>query len=1259
MSGFNRVFSGTGLRGFALIVVFAVLAMAIWFLGPWLGFGEVTPWASIENRIIMLVLLSVVILLRWYRLPLFLDLTLIAATMVWIIGPYILVGDRYPLSSVVNRCAVIALLLLVAGFWGGWRLLQALAANPNLLNSLVSKKAVTGEAKPDMHAISRVIAAGMKHSKCVQRAQPLWRRFFRFNDSEVRLPWFMVIGPESAGKTMMLFSSGLDFPHPEQLNRKDHENPPTEHVECLYTNDALFLDTSGKYLQETPPVEQEWRCILGALRKYRPKHSIHGMVVALSVADILQKNQADRLQMAAVLRLRLSEAREMLGLRFPVYVNITHMDMLTGFSAYFRNLTAAEREQVLGVTLPFERQSHTTAAELGSHINDAFNQLEERLSSALCQRQLEEFDVTDRKQMYALPQDFRLLIHGVTEMLQHIFLSSRYDETQFNSTLRGIYFMSSCQVDDKGLVNNNTVIQRWYNVIEDKNPESAASYTQLRREDGVINSAPWGRHYFLRQLFSNVITADHDLVSSSLRMRTRDRLKNFAGHCAAILLTVWLLWGIVTSFQLNKDYLNVLDVRTQELTQKVTDYVKHPQPLLPGVLYSTHVLAQYLGLDINHPPLNWRYGLFMPRSVEQSSDKLYTFFLQNALLPNLQRQAGNALNEAVNAKDIYATWDALKLYLMLKDRSKFDKKFLISKINKQSKITNIINAYGEQATFDNHLDALFSSTGWQEKALPLDQKLVKNARNMLAQLPQTHRIWQNLKQKLLVQSPPNVTLQGMIDPQAPMIFKLESPGVLEEGIPGIFTRDGWRDLVKKQLSASLVGLQSEDGWVLGKPVSVVDPLRLHEEVLTLYLQEYAQYWQRFLSSIRLIPMSKQQNLSMDVALLRALVADNSPLRGLLERAVTETTLKERKDKTLQNMVQGTLGGAGRLAQQASKLQQSIAFREQSLLNQYVDFPFSSLRRFVRGSQEDSDFNPNQTVGLNRLMNLLTEQYTRYAVYNGSLGRGDIPVVGIEGSTLAAEALTWPEPVKGILMPLLGRSSEAVQKSIVKVSVNAIENGVGQICRKSLQGRYPFTNNQQEISLAEFERLFAVDGIFDSWFKQNLADKVDTSSQPWRYKGVENGEGLAFFQKVAAVREALFDTEGRKVSLNLSVRVHYMAPAISQLRLSIGGETHRYSHGPMMPFALSWPVGGMSSVTMTGQRLPSTALPDLTFHGAWSVLRWLDSAKHVSGNGADSLIYQWSLGGEGLSGNVVELDISGLGGGKQSLQSILRSFRCPG
>lgn len=155
------------------------------------------------------------------------------------------------------------------------------------------------------------------------------------------------------------------------------------------------------------------------------------------------------------------------------------------------------------------------------------------------------------------------------------------------------------------------------------------------------------------------------------------------------------------------------------------------------------------------------------------------------------------------------------------------------------------------------------------------------------------RVWHRLKSELLADSSKKLTLRGLTGGQSPMIFTLNDEVLKRQGIAHIYTRDGWQDQVKKKLITRLTGLQDEDRWVMGNAKgTTTNPLTLREGVMTLYLKEYTSVWQHFLGNIRLVPMGKTKTggVSIDIALLRTLVGDNSPLRTLLQRVVDETTL---------------------------------------------------------------------------------------------------------------------------------------------------------------------------------------------------------------------------------------------------------------------------------------------------------------------------------------------------------------------------------
>lgn len=1261
MSLFYWLFSGRGLRRLTLIVGFGLLAAAIWFLGPWLGFGDARPLEAEEGRIIALLVVFLLLLACWFYLPLFLSLALIALATVWIVGPFLLIGNGHPLESVGHRGILMAAILVITLLYGLWRFMRALAVDPALLDHFIKKKPAELEERIEHAAINAVIEGGERYMRRIHRTMPIWRRFFSTDHRRNWLPWFLVMGTPGAGKTAMLFSSGQEFPLPEQLNRKDKENPPTDHCECLFTNEALFLDTAGKYAGEEQLAQQEWTSLVKALKKHRPVRGINGVILTLSAEDILNKSKAELLTIAATLRARLDELRQQLGVRFPVYVTITKLDLLAGFEEYFRNLTAMEREQVWGVTLPWDNEQPMTAGALKVLLEQELSLLEDRLSRVMYLRQQEEYDVGDRKRMYSLPQDFRLLAQNATEVVQNIFFASRYDETQFHATLRGVYFLSSCRPCTVGLLNNNTLLQKWSNLIQQVWPQTPASLSRKGDDEGLITEAAWGKHYFLTRLFSDVITQDRDLVSYNLRVQSKHRLQTVAGHMTTWGLALWLFFALLASYQLNQGYLQALAGKLGVLSGRVTQYAKHPSDqLLPGVLLGTQNLARYDRLDLDRPELAWRYGLYTGGAVSKGADALYHFFLQRYLLPQLEKQALEGLQNAMRSADDDALWQALKLYLMLGGSDKQDQAWLVTQLTELFERSDAIRPYEERSLFVAHLNALFSHPDWRQYGQVPDAALVKAVRARLAEKPQNARVWQRMKAELMAEAPPSLTLRKLVGGQSPMVFTLTDAELLQQGIPGIYTREGWQQRVKKKLLASLLTLQNEDGWVMGEKASSSNPLIFREQVLTRYLQEYAGYWQRMLSSVRLISVGGEEQAnsrgtSLNIALLRTLVSDNSPLQSLLNRGIDETTLAS-SDKTIADTLNSQVS-QGRMLQQAVKLQQTLHFREQRLIRQHVDDRFSALRHFVRGEQqgEVTDFAQLQGTAMSQVMRLLNDQYTRFVVYNSALEYGDIPPLTEEGARIAAQSGTWPEPVKSIVSPLLTRSYEKIKQRVLKLNVESIDRGPGEVCRTSLQGRYPFADSDQNVALTDFEHFFAAGGVVDSWFQQNLAAKVDISSHPWRFKGTADSTGLAFFEQVERIRNVFFGAgEGRKMALNFSASVHYLSPSISQLTLNIDGSKLSYAHGPVIAQELSWPGdrrGGLISTTV--RRQPAAALPDRVYRGPWALLRWLDDADTVRAVGADTLLFGWKLGQDR-----VELEMEGLRASGQTPRDLLRSFRCP-
>ncbi|MBV4367404.1 type VI secretion system membrane subunit TssM [Erwinia phyllosphaerae] len=1270
MVNLNRMFSRRSMKILMVIVLFALIVAAIWFLGPLLGFGETRPLEGMEARIIFICLALLCLTGLWFNVPIFVLMAATACVVVWVIGPYILIGNGYPLGNITNRLTLIGIILFFTLLYGIWKLLLALKNNPRLLDTLFGSK----EAKPDDDAseVNATIRDAAAYIRKIRKNASFIRRFFLPGKPDGELPWYLVIGTAGAGKTTAILSSGQYFPLPEQLNRVCKESTPTRNCECWFANEALFIDTAGKYVEQAHSHLPEWNGILKAIGKYRAIQPINGAIVTLSMTDIMGRGKTELYDLSAKIRARLDDIRKMLGVRFPVYVLITRLDQLSGFAEYFRSLTEQEREQLWGVTFPYGEEIKTAHGDLHERVETELLLLEKRLERYMTVRQQEEYDNADRKRMYALPQDFRMLLEGVTEVMKNTFLASRYDENQGYTSLRGIYFVSSHQPEEVVMVNNSTLVQKWRNFIGNHHPAAQACPATLQQQDNaLVTDVSWGRQYFLKQLFSEIILKDVDLVRHNLRVESKYRFQNFFGHALCIGVSVLLLKGFYQSYHNNGDYLHAVETRLLTLEGEVKTYQKNANPnRLPLLLNMAQYLPEFRGLDVLHPELAFRYGLYTGKELARNADGLYHYFLRRILFPLIESQALTTLRNAVYGRDNSDIYNSLKIYLMLSGQGKLNQQYLTGEIAKSWDSAGKLQPYEERSLFIAHLNTLFGLADWRQYGQPLDKELVEEARYLLGRKQIGSRLYERVMSQLQTEAPENLTLGKMTDEEAGQIFTVIDPELAEKGISGLFTYEGYHQVFKKKLGEMVRALQAEDRWIMGDPqplktigidreAGFVDPVR--DALMKLYLKDYTRRWQAFLQNIRLKTEGLDNNnvgLSFDIYMMRTLVSVNSPLINLARRAVRETTLAEdRPEGLLKGQgLSGTGLANSQLLDAASKLNLALAAHEKKILRQGVDNYFLPLREFVGGGEMGTGAATG--TKLHQVMGVLNDQYTLLVISDSAIKNGNQPAVSDAGQRLSAESAVWPDPFKYIIAPLLNGAYRRVNHQVVYSSNKTIAAGLGEICRNTLQGRYPFADNSEEVSMRDFERFFATGGLADNYFKKNLADKVDTSASPWRYRGdidTQDSEALDVFERAEAIRAAFFQNNGTQLGINFSVAIPYMDPAITQLNLNFDGSSMTYTHGPVTPRLFHWPGNRAESVVNMSTKPRAIAQPNgMTLTGPWSLMRWLDTVEDIatSDTGQPILIFH-------LDKRNIKIEVSGLTSGEELIVDLLKNFHCPG
>ncbi len=309
------------------------------------------------------------------------------------------------------------------------------------------------------------------------------------------LPWYIVIGAPGSGNSAVLRNSGLGFPLQEE------GGPPqltgvggTRYCEWWFSDEAVFLDTAGRYVaHETKNLKDAlagsaaWHAFLGLLKQHRPKQPVSGAIVTVSVTDLLLWAKPERQQFAAHVRMRLSELYAGLGMRFPVYLLVTQMDLLAGFIEFFGAMDDAARAQVWGTTFNADADPSKIARDYAAD----FAALQNRLHAEMLGRLEEEPDLVRRASIYRFPQQFHAIGPLVQEILGMAF-SLQIDHHPI--MLRGAYFTSAMQAGKP--------IDRVMRTLE----------RAFKVEHSEVEATGPGRRFFMTRLLREVLIAEAGLA---------------------------------------------------------------------------------------------------------------------------------------------------------------------------------------------------------------------------------------------------------------------------------------------------------------------------------------------------------------------------------------------------------------------------------------------------------------------------------------------------------------------------------------------------------------------------------------------------------------------------------------------------------------------------------------------------------------------------------------------------------------------------
>lgn len=1072
--------------------------------------------------------------------------------VIWFGGPLIAVAGYTPLASPVVRLVVVMVLLLL---WGLNNLRLQMKANKENEGLIEGLSEIPKEAAAPADAGVSEEELQLLKERFRESMQVLKKAKLSSASGEARLyelPWYIIIGPPGSGKTTALVNSDLHFPLADRFGKEAVKGVGgTRNCDWWFTDEAVLVDTAGRYTtQDTHEAADAaaWGGFLDLLRKHRRRRPINGVIVAVSVSDLMQQTEYERNLNAQAIRRRIQELNQKLGISFPIYLLLTKCDLIAGFVEFFDDLGRDERAQVWGLTFPVEVSNQPDGPLQAFEAE--FDALLARLNERLLWRLHHERDVRRRNLILSFPQQVANLKPVISEFIRDVFRESRYEE---RALLRGAYFTSGTQ--------EGTPIDRLMGALSRTfgvDPRAAVSF-----------SGP-GKSFFLTRLFTEVIFPEAEITGAGRKAERRRSVLQVAAYAAAIIVTIGSALAFALSFTRNEAEIQTLDERIaafEPMEREVRDPNVDVVRKLPGLAALRKATDVYRNRSEGTPWI-MDFGLYQGDKLGDAADAAYNRVLQASLLPHVQASLEGQMQD--DSRGVGPVYEAFSIYLSLADPDSVDRDRLR---------TWMVNYWerrfaGNAAVRDElraHLDFMLER---RLAAVDLNQFSIAQAKRIVCRASPAEQVLRRILEKLYALDLPPFQLD-YFGSTARKVFVSRKGRRASEAIPGHFTRAGYDAFLRVGVpEIPKIYADIREVCALQTSLSPAGIADLTRKVEDLYFAEYGQRWENLRSDIALVNFT---DIAHAAQVLGALSGPQSPLRDLLVAIEKNTALGVDPDAA------GTTAGGAVAAARGSGRKAAGAAAIASALGGKA--PGSSVRRRFRPLHalvRPVGDNPPPLAGV---LAEIAELREYMAEIDNAPDTGEAAVeaakkrISRKGKDLMGrlrdESTRQVEPVKSVLRAA-ARNSWATIMQRARVQIDSLWKETVLPAYRRLDNRFPlFPNAREEAAIADFATFFRPKGVLDEFFEANLAPFVKTGRR-WKLYKVDgltigiSSNTLAQLKRARSIAAALFPNGAQSPTISFSLRPVYLDARANRFTLTMDGQTAMYRHGPARSINMVWP-----------------------------------------------------------------------------------------
>jgi type VI secretion system protein ImpL len=267
------------------------------------------------------------------------------------------------------------------------------------------------------------------------------------------LPWYMVFGRPTSGKSTSLRNSKLLLP---SIDLSEHKDGSTLNLEWWLYEEGIVIDTAGRYAvpDRMERDRKEWNSLLGMIAKHRQKEPLNGLVLAVAADRLLGCSDDEILEEGRQIRNSINHLMDKLEVKVPVYLMVTKSDLIPGFKEWATYLPEELKTQAMGYL------NEATTSDVDTVVDTALDNVLDRLKEVrlLMMEQTENPDAS----LLTLPRSMESIRSGLHVFIKTALKGNAYQEAPH---FRGLYFSSSLQEKDGENVRNGLFLHDFFTKI--------------------------------------------------------------------------------------------------------------------------------------------------------------------------------------------------------------------------------------------------------------------------------------------------------------------------------------------------------------------------------------------------------------------------------------------------------------------------------------------------------------------------------------------------------------------------------------------------------------------------------------------------------------------------------------------------------------------------------------------------------------------------------------------------------------------------